>query len=325
MKIALLFPGQGSQAVGMGKALTDVSPAAKAVFAAADDALGEAFSQTIWEGPADELKRTRNTQPAILVASIAALRALEEKGAPAPAFVAGHSLGEYSALVAAGTMPFSDAVKAVRARGTFMQEAVPEGQGAMAAVLGMDADKITEVVRGASTAEAYVDVANYNGPEQTVIAGSVKGVEVATAALKAAGAKRVMALPVSAPFHCKLMAPVQPRLDDVLSRTTFASANMPVVTNVEATPNTDGARTKRLLVDQVTAPVRFTEIVRALLAQGVDTFVEVGPGKVLIGIVKRMKPADGPDLKLLNVEDPASLDATMAVLNAGRSEGMNHG
>lgn len=316
MSVALLFPGQGSQAVGMGKALLEVSAAARQVFAEADDALGEKLSQIILEGPVDELKRTRNTQPAILTMSVACHRAMEERGAfksLTPALVAGHSLGEYSALVAASAMGFADAVRAVRARGSFMQEAVPEGQGAMAAVLGMEAHAIRAVVDQASSAEAYVACANFNGPEQTVIAGSAKGVENAAAALKAAGAKRVMPLPVSAPFHCALMEPVKARLDEVLGKISFAAPRIPVLTNVEAAPNSDGARVRALLVAQVTAPVRFTEIAQHMLGAGVTTFVEVGPGKALIGMVKRMSK----DMKLLNVEDPKSLDETLAVLAGG--------
>lgn len=335
-KIAFLFPGQGSQAVGMGKALLEVSAAARRTFEEADAALagqagqagqagpdGPKLSQVILEGPADELKRTRNTQPAILTMSVAALRALEERGVRAPDVVAGHSLGEYSALVAAGALDFADAVRSVRARGGFMQDAVPEGTGAMAAVLGLDAAAITDVVNKASTAEAYVAVANYNGPEQTVIAGHARGVENATAALKAAGAKRVMPLPVSAPFHCELMKPAQERLDAWFGAQggAFRAPRMPVVTNVEAAPNVEAARVRELLVRQVTAPVRFTEMAERMLADGVDTFVEVGPGKVLIGIIKRM--AKDKDVKLLNVEDPASLDAAVAVL--GGSDGQGKG
>ncbi len=315
MSIAFLFPGQGSQNVGMGKALCDASAGARAVFAAADDALSEALSRTIFEGPADELKRTKNTQPAILVTSIACLHALNERGVAAPSFVAGHSLGEYTALVASGAMPLVDAVRAVRARGTFMQQAVGEGTGAMAAVLGLDADTITRVVRGICTADSYVDVANYNGPDQTVIAGNVKGIDAATVALKAAGAKRVMPLPVSAPFHCALMDAVKPQLREVLARTAFAAPAMPVVTNVEAQANTDPTRTLDLLVQQVTSPVRFTETVTWLLAHGATTFVEIGPGKVLLGVVKRMVK-DRPEVRLFNVEDPASLDATAAALTS---------
>lgn len=295
----------------MGKALLESSAAARATFEEADAALGEKLSQIILEGPADELKRTKNTQPAILTMSIAAYRALEEKlgHAPQAACVAGHSLGEFSALVAAGAVPLADAVRAVRARGGFMQEAVPEGEGAMAAVLGMEAAAITDVVAKTSTDAAYVAVANYNGPEQTVIAGSKAGIEAATAALKAAGAKRVMPLPVSAPFHCALMRPVQARLDDVLGKITFSPPKVPVIANVDAAPNTDAARIRKLLVDQVVAPVRFTEIVQRMLADGVDTFVEVGPGKVLVGIVKRMNK----EAKLFNVEDAASLEAASGV------------
>ena len=300
--VAFLFPGQGSQAVGMGKALLEVSPAARRTFEEADQALGFGLSRVMLEGPADELKRTANTQPGILTMSVACMRALEERGTQAPALVAGHSLGEISALVAVGALGFADGVRAVRARGTFMQEAVPEGQGAMAAVLGMEAARIKAVIG----ADAWV--ANYNGPDQTVIAGSAAGVERAGAALKAAGAKRVLPLPVSAPFHCPLMAPVQPRLDEVLARIAFSTPRVPVVTNVEAAPNADAARIRGLLVAQVTAPVRFTEIVQHLLDAGVSTFVEVGPGKVLTGIVKRMNR----EATLMNVEDPKGLDEVVA-------------
>jgi [acyl-carrier-protein] S-malonyltransferase len=310
MTLALLFPGQGSQAVGMGQALSEAFPCARRTFEEAGGALGERLSRVIFDGPVDELKRTRNTQPAILTVSIAALRALEERAGPtSPALVAGHSLGEYSALVAAGAMSFADAVRSVRARGGFMQDAVPEGEGAMAAVLGLDAESITRVVNE-SAASAYVAVANYNGPDQTVIAGTRAGVELATTALKAAGAKRVMPLPVSAPFHCSLMAPVKPQLDAVLAQVTFSAARVPVVTNVEAAPNSAAARVREILVSQVTAPVRFTDIVLRMMRDGVDAFVEVGPGKVLSGIVKRM----AKEATIRNVEDPASLDATLGVL-----------
>lgn len=318
--VAVLFPGQGSQAVGMGKTLLERSVAARRTFAEADEALGFALSQTILEGPADALKRTATTQPAIVTTSIAAWRALEEAGAFSnhfkPAFAAGHSLGEYAALVATGSISFQAAVTAVRARGSFMQEAVPEGVGAMAAVLGMDAASIRAVVDEVSSDDAYVACANFNGPEQTVIAGTVKGVEVATAALKAKGAKRVMLLTVSAPFHCALMKPVQPRLDDVLGSITISAPLFPVVSNVEATANSDAARVRGLLVEQVTAPVRFTEIAQFLIAAGVTTFVEVGPGKALIGMVKRTPGFDAATMKLLNVEDAVSLDATVNALNA---------
>ncbi len=314
--VALLFPGQGAQAPGMGKELIASSPAARRTFDEADDALGFALSKVILDGPADELKRTAITQPAIVTVSVAAYRALQERGAFAsttPAFAAGHSLGEYAALVAAGAVDFAAAVKAVRARGTFMQEAVPEGQGAMAAVLGMDAATIRAVVDETSTDDAYVACANFNGPEQTVIAGTAKGVDNAAAALKAKGAKRVLPLPVSAPFHCRLMAPVKPRLDDVLGAVSFRTPGFPVVTNVEAAPNADAARVRSLLVEQVTAPVRFTEIAAFLVGAGVTAFVEVGPGKTLVGIVKR-SPGLPEGARLLNVEDNKSLEATLAAL-----------
>ena len=321
MSVALLFPGQGSQAVGMGKALAEVSPAARAIFAEADDALGEKLSTLVFEGPADDLKRTANTQPAIVTMSVAVMRALEERdafaGANAPAFAAGHSLGEYAALVAAGALPFRDAVRAVRARGTFMQEAVPEGVGAMAAVLGLDAESIRAVVAevsGAADADDYVACANFNGPEQTVIGGTKAGVEKASLALKAKGAKRVMPLPVSAPFHCALMAPVQPRLADVLGSIAITAPRFPIVTNVEAAPNSDPARTKALLVEQVTAPVRFTEILSFLMQNGATRFVEVGPGKALIGMAKRVPGFNAETMSLHNVDDPTSLEAVLTAL-----------
>lgn len=316
MSLALLFPGQGSQAVGMGKELIASSPAAKRVFAEADDALGFKLSELILSGPAEELKRTANTQPAIVTMSVAAFAALDEAGVferHKPSFAAGHSLGEYSALVASGAMGFREAVTAVRARGTFMQEAVPEGQGAMAAVLGLDADAIKEVIAATTTDDAYVACANFNGPDQTVIGGTVKGVEAATAALKARGAKRLLPLPVSAPFHCALMAPVKPRLDEVLAKATFTKPRFPIVSNVEAVANDDATRIRSLLVEQVTAPVRFTEIAGFLIEHGVSTFVEVGPGKALVGMVKR-SPGLKEGARLLNVEDDKSLAATVAAL-----------
>jgi len=303
---AFLFPGQGSQAVGMGKGLSEAFPEARAVFEAADDALGEHLFRLCCEGPESELVLTRNTQPAILTMSIAA-HAVWMARAGQAAFLAGHSLGEYSGLVAAGALSLGDAVRAVRARGTFMQEAVPAGTGAMAAVLGLDADIVARVCAEAAGSEV-VSPANYNSPEQTVIAGHATAVERASARLKEAGAKRVVPLSVSAPFHCALMEPVKPRLAEVLSRCKVSAPRIPVVTNVEAAPNADAARVVPLLLAQVSAPVRWVESVRALAAAGVTRVVELGPGKVLGGLVKRISK----DIEVLNVEDPASLERSLA-------------
>ncbi len=305
--MAFVFPGQGSQSVGMGKALADAFPEAKAVFDAADDALGEKLSTLCFEGPEDALKLTANTQPAILTVSIAAHAVFTKRFSTAPAFVAGHSLGEYSALVAAGAMSLADAVRAVRARGTFMQEAVPAGVGAMSAVLGLAPEKVAELCREAAQGE-IVSCANFNEPSQTVIAGHAAAVERAGVLLKAAGAKRVLPLPVSAPFHCELMSPVVPRLDEVLSKVTFKAPTVPVVTNVEATPNADPSKVKALLLRQVTGSVRWIESVQALEQAGVTKIVELGPGKVLSGLVKRI--AKG--IECVNVEDPASLEKALA-------------
>jgi len=309
-KLAFVFPGQGSQKVGMGRDLAERFPEAREVFDEVDAALGERLSAMCFDGPEEALKLTANTQPSILTVSSAAAAVLANHGV-VPDFVAGHSLGEYSALVAVGALSVADAARAVRARGTFMQEAVPAGQGAMSAVLGLDPAKVTAIcAEVAAETGLVVSPANYNEPGQTVIAGAAAAVEAAGVKLKAAGAKRVLPLPVSAPFHCALMAPVKARLEPVLRGISWRPLLRPVVTNVEARANAEVARALPLLVEQVTAPVRWIECVEELARQGVTRVVEVGPGKVLGGLVKRIAPG----VEAFNVEDVASLEKTLAAL-----------
>jgi [acyl-carrier-protein] S-malonyltransferase len=299
---AYLFPGQGSQKVGMGKALAETFPQARAVYEEASAALGFDIGKLCFEGPEVELTLTANAQPAILTTSVAALRVLEAETALKPDFVAGHSLGEYSALVAAGALSLADAVRVVNLRGKFMQEAVPAGVGAMAAILGLEAAVIdatcTEV---RAETGAVVSPANLNGGGQVVIAGAKAAVDRAVELLKQRGAKRAVPLAVSAPFHCALMQPAADRLAGELARISFRAPSVPVVTNVEAAPNQDPERLRSLLVQQVTAPVRWEESIQQLAALGVNQAVEVGAGAVLAGLVKRiaptieMRPAGDPE------------------------------
>lgn len=286
-KTAWLFPGQGSQFAGMGRDLAEASAAARAVFEQADEALGFALSKLCFEGPEEELKLTENTQPAILTASVAALAVWRERGGAEADFVAGHSLGEYSALVAAGALDFADAVQLVRKRGQYMQEAVPAGVGAMAAILGMTPEKVAEVCRAAAE-DQVCSPANINSPAQIVIAGDAAAVERAREIAREAGAKRVVALPVSAPFHCALMQPAQQRLGADLESTSIQTPRIPLVNNFEAAVVTDAAAVRRGLYEQVPNPVRWEESMRGLAAAGVEKFYELGPGKVLTGLLRNI-------------------------------------
>lgn len=307
-KVAFVFPGQGSQTVGMCKAFYDEYAVAKRVFEEADEALGFSITKMCFEGPESDLRLTYNTQPAILTASTACAAVLKEKGISCDV-AAGHSLGEYSALVNTGALAFADAVRIVRKRGQFMQEAVPVGEGSMAAVLGLESDKIVEICQAVeSEAGEAVQAVNFNCPGQVVIAGAVNAVNKAVEALKAAGAKRAVLLPVSAPFHSTLMKPASERLAEVLAPIEIKDITIPVVANVTAKEVTSGAEIKELLVKQAAMPVLWETSVRNMVADGVDTFVEVGPGKVLTGFTKKI--AKG--MPALNIEDPASLEKVLA-------------
>jgi len=307
--IAFIFPGQGSQSPGMGKDLADKFAAAKQVFEEADDALGFALSDMCFNGPAEALQLTENTQPAILTTSVAALRAMEAEGFPKADFVAGHSLGEYSALVAAGSLSLTDAVKTVRARGRYMQEAVPVGTGAMAAILGSDLETVNSACAEAAQGQVC-SAANINSPGQIVIAGDAAAIDRATEILKARGAKRAVKLNVSAPFHCALMMPAQDRLAADLNQLQFSDLATPLVTNVDGKSIKTGDEARDSLIRQVSQPVRWLESVELLSNHGVQTLIEIGPGKVLSGLVRQINR----ELRCLNVEDESSLRATREAL-----------
>jgi [acyl-carrier-protein] S-malonyltransferase len=309
-RLAFCFPGQGSQAVGMGRAFHETSAAARAVFEEASDELGFDVAKLCFEGPESELQLTANTQPAVLTVSVAGARLLAARGLT-PTVVGGHSLGEYSALVSAGALSFRDAVRVVRRRGEFMQEAVPVGTGAMAAVLGVDLPVVEEICRDAADGEV-LDVANINSPGQIVVAGHRAAVERAVALAAARGGKRSVILPVSAPFHCRLMAPAAERLAEVLGAVPAADPRPPVVRNVDGELTTQADAVRPLLVRQVTAPVRWTDCVRRMASEGCRTFVEVGPGKVLTGLLRRI---DGAATGIA-VEDAAGLEKAAAALGA---------
>lgn len=294
----------------MGKELADSCPAARCVFEQADRILDTNLTSLCFEGPEEELRLTVNTQPAILTTSIAALKALEARGARAD-FVAGHSLGEYSALVAAGSLQFDDALRAVRKRGLYMQEAVPPGEGAMAALIGIDIEAV-QTLCGEASELGVCAPANMNSPNQTVIAGHRPAVERAVELAQARGAKRAVMLSVSAPFHCELMKPVAAKLETVFNETVFADLNVPLVTNVDAELTSSGVEARDSLLRQVASPVRWSASITRLLDEGVSRFVEVGPNKVLSGLVRQISR----QCQILNVEDVESLDATAAILGS---------
>lgn len=309
MSLAYIFPGQGSQYPGMGKELADRFPTAREVFEQADEALGFSLSRLCFEGPAEELQLTVNTQPAILATSIAVLRGMQSEGLPEPDFVAGHSLGEYSALVAAGGLPLPDALRTVRLRGRYMQEAVPVGVGAMAAVMGLPLSDIERTCVEAAAGEVCAP-ANINSGNQVVIAGDAAAIDRAIDLLKAAGAKRVIKLNVSAPFHCALMMPAQKRLAADLDKLELQDLRVPLVANATSGVIHSGNDARAALIEQVSAPVRWFQSMELMIEKGVTAFVEVGPGKVLSGLMRQINR----EVKCINVEDSASLTAACATL-----------
>jgi [acyl-carrier-protein] S-malonyltransferase len=313
-KLAFLFPGQASQYPGMGRDLAEKFPESRAVFDEADAALGFSISKLCFEGSEDALKLTENTQPAILTVSIAAYRALEKRGI-VPDFAAGHSLGEYSALVAAGSLEFATAIKLVRARGLYMQEAVPAGEGAMAAIMGLSPADVAEICKKAAENDV-VSPANVNSPDQIAISGQAAAVKRAVEIASQSGAKRAVMLPVSAPFHCALMAPAQQRLEPDLRSAAFSALRFPVITNVDAETITSGEEARDALIRQVTAPVRWVECMREMVDAGVSVFVEVGPGKVLSGLLRQIDRS----VRCFQAEDSAGLQATLDKIGAARTE-----
>ena len=313
-KLAYLFPGQASQYPGMGRDLAEKFPEARAVFNEADAALGFSISKLCFEGSEEELKLTENTQPAILTVSVAAHRALEKHGI-VPDFAAGHSLGEYSAMVAAGSLEFATAVKLVRARGRYMQEAVPAGEGAMAAIMGLSPSDVAEICKKAAQGEV-VSPANVNSPDQIAISGAAAAVKRAVEIASQSGAKRAVMLPVSAPFHCALMETARKRLEPDLRAAAFSALRFPVITNVDAEAITSGEEARDALIRQVTAPVRWVDSVHEMIDAGVNIFVEVGPGKVLCGLMRQIERS----VRCFQAEDSATVQATLEKIGAARAE-----